>query len=96
MNGLPITNNGREMQFEIHTDGEIALLQYRFYKDDIALMHTAVPDKLSGKGIATSLAHHALEWAKEHHKKVMVYCPFVAAYLKRHPEYNELVDKGYR
>jgi uncharacterized protein len=34
-----------------------------------------------------------LEWAREKGKRVMVYCPFVAAYLKRHPEYNDIVDK---
>jgi len=36
-----------------------------------------------------------LEWAKSHNKKVTVYCPFVGSYLKKHPEYNSLVDKNY-
>ena len=56
-------------------------------------MHTVVPEALSGKGHASALAHHALQWAKEHKKKVMVYCPFVAAYLKKHPEFNPLIDQ---
>ena len=76
-------------------DGELAVLQYRFYKNDIALMHTEVPEKLSGKGLASALAKYALEWAKNNNKKVMVYCPFVASYLKKHPEYNFLIDKMY-
>jgi len=96
MDDIQVTNNEKQMQFEVRADGEVATLEYRFYKKDIALMHTVVPDRLSGKGIASVLAHHALEWAKEHGKKVMVYCPFVAAYLKKHPEYSELVDKSYR
>ena len=96
MRKFSVTNNEKQLQFEIHAEGEIALLEYRFYKNDIALMHTAVPGRLSGKGIASVLAQHGLEWAKEHQKKVMIYCPFVAAYLKRHPEYNDLVDKRYR
>ncbi|MCW3109794.1 MAG: N-acetyltransferase [Segetibacter sp.] len=96
MDNFEVTNNEKQMQFQVHTDGEIASLQYRFYKKDIAMMHTEVPDRLSGKGIASALAHYALEWAKEHNKKVMVYCPFVAAYLKKHPQYDELVDKNYR
>lgn len=79
--------------FEIHTDDETAFLLCRFYKSDIALMHTEVPYRLSGKGIASALAQHAFERAKEHNKKVMAYCPLVGAYLKRHPEYNELIDK---
>ena len=94
MNNLTVTDNEKQMQFQIHTDGEMAFLEYRFHKDNIALMHTLVPDKIGGKGIASALAQYALEWAKEHHKKVMVYCPFVAEYLKKHPEYDELIEKG--
>ena len=95
MTDINIINNTQQQQFEVHQDGEVATLVYRFYKDDIALMHTEVAAKLENRGIASALAKHALEWAKEHKKKVMVYCPFVASYLKRHPEYNELVDEKY-
>ena len=95
MNDIKVTNNIANQQFEVHIDDEVAVLIYRFYKDDIAFMHTEVPPKLEGKGIASSLAKYAFEWAKEHKKKVMVYCPYVAAFLKRHPEYNDLVDKKY-
>ena len=95
MDTILVTNNEKQQQFEISMDGELAVLQYRFYKNDIALMHTEVPEKLSGKGLASALAKYALEWAKNNNKKVMVYCPFVASYLKKHPEYNFLVDKMY-
>jgi len=88
-----VTNNEGEQRLEIREENELAYLEYRFYKDDIALMHTFVPDSLEGHGVASSLAHFALEWARENGKRVMVYCPFVAAYLKRHPEYNDIVDK---
>jgi len=90
-----VINNTQQQQFEIHAEDNVAVLVYRFYKNDIALMHTDVPDALGNRGIASALAKFALEWAKEQHKKIMVYCPFVASYLKRHPEYNELVDKNY-
>jgi predicted GNAT family acetyltransferase len=91
-----IINNEATQQFQIEMDGTKALLQYRFYKNDIALMHTEVPKNLEGKGIATALAHYALEWAKENNKKVMVYCPFVGAYVKKHPEYNSIIDRQYQ
>ena len=96
MEKVIVTNNEGLQQFEVSMENELAYLQYRFYKDDIALMHTDVPDKLGGKGIASTLAVYALEWAKEHNKKIIVYCPFVASYLKKHPEYDYLVDKNYR
>ena len=93
MNNIEITNNTQQQQFEVHSEDEVAILVYRFYKDDIALMHTEVPEKIEGKGIASALAKQALDWAKTQQKKVLVYCPFVDSYIKRHPEYNELVDK---
>ena len=91
-----VINNETNQRFEIQAEGETAFLEYRFYKKDIALMHTEVPDSLGGKGLASTLAKYALDWAREHKKPVMVYCPFVAAYLKRHPEYNDIIDKNYQ
>ncbi len=86
-----IINNKGQQQFELHSDGETAVLQYRFHEGLIWLMHTEVPAKLEGKGIASALAHFSLEWARENNIKAKVLCPFVAIYLKRHPEYNDIV-----
>jgi hypothetical protein len=85
---IPVSNNIERKQFEVHQDGETAVLQYRFHDGHIWLMHTEVPKKLEGRGIA-----YGLEWAKENNMKAKVLCPFVAIYLKRHPEYNEYVVK---
>lgn len=93
MNNIAVTNNENQQQFEVHANNEVAVLVYRFHKNDIALMHTEVPSSLKNNGIGSALAKHAFEWAKKHNKKVLVYCPFVTSYLKRHPEYNSLVDK---
>jgi predicted GNAT family acetyltransferase len=95
MNDITVKNNTAQQQFEVSENNELAVLVYRFYKNDIALMHTQVPPALENKGIASALAKAAFEWAKEHNKKVMVYCPFAASYLKRHPEYNFLVDESH-
>ncbi len=92
---LEITNNEELQQFEYRTDNELATLTYKFYKKDIAFMHTNVPDSLAGKGIASALASTAFEYAKKINKKVMVYCPFVAAYLKKHPQLKDQLDKQY-
>jgi uncharacterized protein len=95
MNDIIVKNNAQQQQFEVSMNNELAVLVYRFYKNDIALMHTQVPPALENNGIASALAKTAFEWAKEQDKKVMVYCPFVASYLKRHPEYNSLVEGSY-
>lgn len=83
------------MRFEITLDGETAFLEYRYYHNDIAFMHTEVPAALEGKGIASALAVYAFAYAKTHNKPVMVYCPFVAGYLKKHPEYKAQLDPKF-
>jgi predicted GNAT family acetyltransferase len=90
-----IINNEEQQQFEYLEGNELATLTYKFYKKDIAFMHTNVPESLAGKGIAGALAASAFEYAKKINKQVMVYCPFVAAYLKRHPELKGQLDKQY-
>ena len=90
-----VINNEKEQQFEIELDGEKASLVYRFYKKDIALMHTTVPKAMEGKGIASALAIAAFDYAKTHGKPVMVYCPFVAKFLTKHSEYNKQLDREY-
>ena len=90
-----VVNNEEKMQFEIQQGTDTAFLQYRFYKKNMALMHTLVPESMKGAGVASALAAFAFKYAKEHKKPVMVYCPFVAAYVKRHPEVKEQLDKEY-
>lgn len=92
---IEIRNNEEKMQFEYSENGETARLEYRFYKKNIAMMHTVVPETMKGKGIASALARKAFEYAKEKKKLVMVYCPFVAAHVKRHPELRDQIDKEY-
>ena len=86
-----VVNNTKQLQFEVHEEGEIAVLQYRFHDGAIWLMHTEVPSKLEGKGIASTLARYGLDWARENNMKAKVICPFVAIFLKRHPEYLDIV-----
>jgi predicted GNAT family acetyltransferase len=90
-----IKNNTDNLRFELKVASETAFLEYRFYKDSIALVHTVVPLELEGNGIGSALAHYAFEYAKENQFPVMVYCSFVANFLKKHPEYIEQLDKHY-
>jgi predicted GNAT family acetyltransferase len=93
MEPLTIFNNEEQQQFQVSAEGELASLEYRLSEGRIVLMHTEVPDKLAGRGIGSSLAEYAFNYARANHLPVKVYCPFVQAYLKRHPEYNDLVVK---
>jgi predicted GNAT family acetyltransferase len=80
-------------RFELERDGQIAYLEYTLAGDVLGLMHSEVPPELRGHGVASSLAHTALEWARENGKRVDVICPLVEEYIARHPEYADLVLK---
>lgn len=77
--------------FELERDGNKATLQYTVAGKVLALVHTEIPEQLRGSGAASTLAKTGLDWAREHHMKVDVVCPFVAAFLEKHPEYSDLI-----
>jgi predicted GNAT family acetyltransferase len=85
-----IVTSGR---FELEHEGKVAYLEYSLGGGVLELMHTEVPPELRGLGMASKLAHTALEYAREHKLKVDVVCPFAAKYLGDHPEYSDLVLK---
>jgi uncharacterized protein len=78
-------------RFEIEDHGQIAYLEYNLTGNVLQLLHTEVPQALQGKGVASELAKSALDWARDHGKRVDVICEFVGAYVKSHPEYADLV-----
>ena len=88
---IPVLDNPDAHRFEATVDGQVGVLTYRKTGDHITLLHTEVPPALRGHGLANLLAQHALERARAEGWKVIVYCPFVQVYLKRHPEYGDLV-----
>lgn len=86
-----VTNNTAAGQFEIRTADGVALLTYAIDGDTIDLVHTRVPKQMEGKGDGAALANAALEYARAQHMKVIPTCPFVRSYLRRHPEYSDLI-----
>ncbi len=53
-------------------------------------MHTEVPTALNGRGIGSALVRGELDIARAQGLKVEARCPFVAAYIAKHPEYADL------
>jgi uncharacterized protein len=91
-----VINNEAAQQYEIHDDGEVAVLTYERRGNHITFFHTGVPPALEGRGIAGMLAHTALEAARADGLEVIPLCPYVAAYIRRHQEYLPLVSEAYK
>jgi hypothetical protein len=88
---LVVENNEKARQFQLRVEGHLALIRYVYSNGSIVFVHTEVPPALEGRGIAGKLARAALEYAREHKLSVVPRCPFVAAYIRKHPEYQSLV-----
>lgn len=86
MTDLKIENNGDSSRFEVTVNGKLARLDYRIEPGTIFLLHVEVPAEEEGRGIASSLAKTALDFARDRGLKVVPRCPFVAAYMRKHPE----------
>ena len=92
MAGTPtVTHNAAAGQFEARTEHGVALLKYALRGQTMDLAHTTVPQEAEGQGVGAALAKAALDHARKEGVHVLPSCPFVAAYVKRHPEYADLV-----
>jgi len=81
-----------ESRYELRAGGElVGLLAYRLHDDVIRLVHTEVLPAFSGQGHAATLARGALDDARTRGLAVRPDCPFVAAYIDKHPDYADLV-----
>ena len=87
----PITHNASAGQFEAVTAHGTALLRYVPRGAALDMVHTEVPPAVEGQGIGMSLARAALEHARSQKLQVIPSCPFVKAYIGKHPEYADLV-----
>jgi predicted GNAT family acetyltransferase len=85
-----VTHHAAASQFEIHTDAGNALLRYSIEGATLDLLHTEVPASLEGGGYGSALVRAALAYARLNSLTVIPTCPFVGAYMKRHPEYDDL------
>jgi uncharacterized protein len=83
---LVVRDHREASRFEAVVDGQVAFLEYERRPTAFVLVHTEVPESLRGHGIATQLAKAALQSARSEGLPVVVRCPFVRAYLQRHPE----------
>jgi len=87
-------DNEEKKRFEFKLPEHTPFIEYIRTKDKIYLTHTEVPVALEGQGIGKELVRQALEDTKEKDLTLIPLCPFVAAYIKKNPEYKALVLKG--
>ena len=86
----PIVLNEANNRFELMVDGHTAYEEFERFPGGIAYLHTIVPEALGGRGIASALVRHIMDYAIENQLKVRPDCSFVKAYIDKHPEYQAI------
>jgi predicted GNAT family acetyltransferase len=74
-----------EQRFELHVDGHMAFLKYERANGALTLIHTEVPEELRGRHFGEQLVQAALAAGRAEGLRIVAVCPFVRAYLRKHP-----------
>lgn len=89
---LRIVDNPSEGRYEVRMGRKVVgFSTYRRIDDRIVFIHTETDPAVKGRGVASALAAGALDDVRRRGLKVTPKCPFIAAYIKRHPAYQDLV-----
>jgi hypothetical protein len=86
-----VRDNTARSRFELDAEGATVFMNYRLTGNVISLDHTETPIAARGRGLASRLVEGALQIVRARGLKIVPRCPFVRAYLDKHPEYGDLV-----
>ena len=93
MAAASVRDNKAQSRYELDLDleGAVAFANYRLAPGAVIITHTETPRALRGRGIASELVQGALQLIRADRLKVVAGCGFVVDYLRKHPEYADLV-----
>ncbi len=89
---LSVVDNQDESRWEVRWGDQIATLTYKIVDQEITLIRTWVPEQIEARGVGSKLVQTALELARQNNYMVVPRCPFVAAFIKKHPHFLDLVS----
>lgn len=87
-----ITNNPELSRYEVRLDGTLAgFAQYRLNGRRTVFTHTEIDPAFEGRGLGSALARGALDEVRAAGRSAVPLCPFIKAYIDKHPEYQDLL-----
>ena len=87
---LPICHEPGGMRFAVVVDGQTGYVEYERHGDTLEITHTIVPAAIGGRGIAGDLVREAFDFARAEGLKVRPRCSYADAWMRKHPEYEDL------
>lgn len=89
-----VSNDTDDLRYEIRLDGELAgFTCYKIAELVMDFDHTEVLEDFKGKGgVGSQVVRAALDDVKARGEyQVKATCPFVVAFMRKHPEYQDLL-----
>lgn len=90
----PVRDNFARQRYELEVGDELAFIDYRREGRIVSMTHAEVPLASRGGRIGSALVAGALALVRERGEKVVPLCSFVAHYIRRHPEAQDLLAGG--
>ena len=87
----PVRDVPTRQRYELQVQEELAFIDYRRDGRIVSMTYAEVPTSLRGGGVGSRLVEGALARVRERGEKVIPLCSFVAHYIRRHPEYHDLL-----
>jgi predicted GNAT family acetyltransferase len=91
-----VRDNAALKRFEMDVDGATVFVTYRLAKSVPTLLHLEVPKALEGHGVGSRFARSVLDRLRAEKRKAIVLCPFIAAFIRKHPEYEDVLAEPLR
>ena len=90
-----IIRNDEANRYEALVDGALAgFAEYTLTSQTITFTHTVVDDDYEGQGVGSALAQAVLDDAiRRGDRRIKVVCPFIRAWIERHPDYQHLLEE---
>jgi uncharacterized protein len=88
---MSVIDNIARSRFEYEVEGRTAFIDYRRAGSVLSLTHAKVPPELEGRGIGSSMTRGTLDLIHERGEKVIPLCSFVEAFIRRNPDYQDLL-----
>lgn len=93
---VPLIKNEDKKRFEIDINGHPAFINYEEDGDGIiSLVHTEAAPELAGTGAAAALVEKTFIYLEKENILIQPFCPYIFAYIKKHPEWKRIVYKGF-
>ncbi|MCC2673316.1 MAG: hypothetical protein K0R58_263 [Ramlibacter sp.] len=94
---IALADNPQQHRFELHAGGKLAAYaEYNVLSNALLFTHTETVLGFEGRGLGSKLAAYALDEVRRRGIAAIPVCQFIAGYLRKHPEYQDLVSPANR